>query len=103
MGNPRSAATTFYRKAGYARRLSDGLLFEFNQACENNKPEVALRFLDAFELTIRTQSLAKSAERQKLVSLLIVAHQRLWDITHPAELPSGKLRALPSVKSDIIH
>jgi hypothetical protein len=103
MDNPRRAAATFYKKASFARHLSDKLLIEFNQACNNNRPELALRFLDTFESTIRTQSLPKSVERNQLVGLLVVARERLWGITHPAELSPGKLRALPPTKSDTIH
>jgi hypothetical protein len=103
MGNPRSAAAIFYKEARYARRLSEKLLIEFNQACDNNRPEVALRFLGAFESTIHTQSLPKSVERHKLVGLLVAAHERLCGLTHPVELPSGKLRALSSTKPSAIH
>jgi hypothetical protein len=103
MGNPRSSATTFHKKASYARQLSEKLLIEFNQACDNNQPKQALRFLDTFESTIRTQSLSESVERHELIGLLIIAHERLWGITHPAEMPSDKLRALPSAKRDTVH
>jgi len=91
MGNPRSAAEIFFKESRHARHLSDKLLIEFHQACDNNKPEVALRFLDAFESTIRNQSLPKSVERHKLVGVLIAAHERLWSITHPTDLLTGEL------------
>jgi hypothetical protein len=103
LGNPGDTASIIFSRSRHGRRFSDKLLNEFYQACENNKPEVALQLLDVFESMIRGRSRPNTVERHKLVDKLIAAHERLWHIMHPAELPSDELAELTSTKRKIIH
>jgi hypothetical protein len=103
LGNPGDERSIIFGGSRHARRLSDKLLIEFYQACEDNTPKVALRLLDELESMIRDQSRPNSVERRKLVDKLIAAHERLWHILHPAELLTGELAELRSTCRKIIH
>jgi hypothetical protein len=103
LGDPGDTAAIVFGSSRHNRRLSESILSEFNQACANNKPEVALQLLDAFESIIRDRSRPDTVERRKLVDKLIAAHEQLWHIMHPGELLSGELAALTSTKRKTIH
>jgi hypothetical protein len=76
---------------GSSRKKSKNLLIAFHQACDDNKPDVALRLLKALDLTVRNKTTAESVDREELMSALIVAHDRFWGLMHPvAESSNGR-------------
>jgi hypothetical protein len=103
MGNPGDPALVIVGAYRHVRTLSNKLLSQFCQACENDKPEIALQLLEELESFIRARSRPNSVQRRKLVDKLIAAHERLWDIMHPAKLLTGELAEVPATCRKIIH
>jgi hypothetical protein len=68
----------------YVRRLSDKILLAFHQACDQQEIEVAGQLLGVLEfMTRRIATLPNGGERRGK-DTLVAAHERLWQIRHPA-------------------
>jgi hypothetical protein len=68
----------------YARRLSDKILIAFHHACDQQEIDIAVALLDTLEfMTKRPPNLPTGSDRRAKDSL-IAAHERLWQLRHPA-------------------
>lgn len=69
----------------HARRLSDHILVAFHQACDQGDLEVARLLLGVVELMVATPRLRQGVgDRRRETETLVAAHERLWDLRHPA-------------------
>jgi hypothetical protein len=66
----------------YTRRLPDKILAVFHQACDQQDFEVAARLLTVLEMMLTHKP--ADADRRRGVGSLVMAHERLWDLRHPA-------------------
>ena len=66
----------------YTRRLSDKILIAFHQACDQSDFEVDERLLTVLEGTM-TRS-PTPPKRRRDVDSLVMAHERHWNLRHPA-------------------
>jgi hypothetical protein len=66
----------------YTRRLSDKILIAFHQACDQGDFQVAERLLTVLEVTMTRAP--TPPKRRRDVDSLVMAHERLWNLRHPA-------------------
>ena len=86
----------------YTRRLPDKILAVFHQACDQHDFEVAARLLTVLEMMLTHKP--ADADRRRGVGSLVMAHERLWDLRHPAVEEVLKLQStrqpLPHIMCD---
>jgi hypothetical protein len=64
------------------RRVSDRILVAFHDACDYGDLDVARRLLDVLEMILTHEPTFTSRRRD--IDSLVMAHERLWHLRHPA-------------------
>ena len=67
----------------YTRRLSDKILIDFHQACDQADFEVAEQLLHILEMMLTRRPLPPDGTRRRNMESLVAAHERLWQLRHP--------------------
>jgi hypothetical protein len=70
----------------YTRRLSDKMLIAFHQACDERDFEAADGLLRMLEMMLMRRPLVPGGNRRRNAESLVAAHERLWNLQHPAPL-----------------
>jgi hypothetical protein len=73
-----------FRQPRYARRLPDKILLAFHHACDLGDIEVAAQLLGVLEFLTKRDAGFPGREGQRPKDSLIAAHERLWQLRHPA-------------------
>jgi hypothetical protein len=69
----------------YTRRLSDKVLIAFHHACDQDDFEVAGQLLHVLETMLTRRPLTLDNRRARDQDTLVAAHERLWQLRHPAD------------------
>src|ERR1700749_125453 len=74
-------------KSGHTRRLSDKILIAFRQSCVQGDYEVAEQLLHVLEMML-ARGPTTQEERREDMEAVVSAHQWLWALRHPEDMPS---------------
>ncbi len=74
------------RRPRRPRRVVEDVLLAFHQACDLQDRDVAWGLIIAAENAMRFDTTAKAAERVRMATSLVSAHERLWRLFHKDEL-----------------
>jgi len=72
------------------RAVTDEIMIAFHYACDLKDFDVAKRLLITFETALNAQAQSPGPRRQRLLDILVAAHERLWTLKHSepfSELP----------------
>jgi hypothetical protein len=70
------------------QRLSDRILVAFHLACDQQDMEAAFDLLRVLEFMARRPPNLPTGRERRAEASLVAAHERLWEIRHPAAEPS---------------
>ena len=81
MSDPQIDDKTAAPAQRYTRRLSDKILVVFHAACDQGDLELAERLLAVLEMMLTRSPTVPNRPRD--VDILVMAHERLWNLRHP--------------------